>query len=75
MSQVYMLWCSATDWQVRMLGEKGRGIRMSRSVIRRDLVGVDWRPLQIQWPGDPSTAAECLAMAESVWAEQFGETK
>jgi hypothetical protein len=74
MWELNLRWCSPTEWHVRMLGEKGRGIWVTRDIEKWTLVEeVDKGFWGFMWPGDPSTPAECLAMAERVWAEQFGE--
>ena len=81
MWELDLRWCSPTDWHVRMFGDRGRGIWVTRNIEKwTHAKEVDegscvpmWRAWAPIWPGDPSTAAECLAMAERVWAEQFGK--
>ena len=77
MWEINLRWCSATDWHVRMHGEKGRGIiwvarDIEKWTLAEEVDKGSWVPM---WPGDPATPAECLAMAERVWAEQFGGAK
>lgn len=73
MDEIKLRWAGPVQWHVDMFGPRDRTIMLTRGVDRWTFINEAGRPpWKIEWPGDPATAAECLAMAERVWAEQFG---
>ena len=77
MDEIKLRWAGPTDWHVSMFGADDRGVMLTRKADRWTFRqgAHEGEPTSIPWPGDPATAAECLAMAERVWAEQFGGAK
>lgn len=73
MEEIRLRWTGPTKWHVDMFGPSGRTIMLTKGVDCWTFISQDDRPpWKIPWPGDPTTVADCLAMAERVWAEQFG---